>query len=433
MAELNENTLTPSAGGRPYGVLGRVLGHSYTPVIYRELAGLVYRRFEREPDEVEAFLRGEEWEGVNVTIPYKKVAAQIVDELTPAAERLGNVNTVTRTADGRLVGDNTDYYGFETLVRSLGLELAGKRALVLGGHGGAGSTCMTVLADLGMKAIAVTREPDGGDGITYAELPDYADTALLVNATPVGMFPHCPEAPCTLDALPALEAVVDIVYNPARTALMMEAERHGIPTVGGLLMLVAQAAGAVKRYTGEDVSMERIRQVTRTLDATEESIALIGMPGAGKTRVGAALAEMLGRTHVDADDALEERLGTSCEAYILEHGEDDFRREEAAVLREVAAKSRLVISCGGGVVTRDENYPLLHQNSRIVMLDRPLEELSSAGRPITARDGVERLAAERMERYRTWADAIVVSRDTPAETAQVVAAALKKLEEADAR
>ena len=413
-----------------YGLLGRTLGHTYSPRIYELLAGITgYERFEREPGEVEQFLREDTWQGLNVTIPYKRTVMPYLDELSESARRLGNANTIVRLSDGRLRGDNTDYFGFKTLVRSLRLELAGKRALVFGGHGGAGTTCMAVLADLGMEPIAVGRTGE----VTYEDLPRFADAALAVNATPAGMYPSCPGAPCTRDALTHLEAVVDIVYNPARTGLMMEAEHRGIPVAGGLLMLVAQAAGAVKRYTGEDVSMERIRQVTRTLDATEESIALIGMPGAGKTRVGAALAEMLGRTHVDADDALEERLGTSCEAYILEHDEDAFRREETAVLREVAAKSQLVISCGGGVVTRDENYPLLHQNSRIVMLDRPLEELSSAGRPITARDGVERLAAERMERYRTWADAIVASRDTPAETAQVVAAALKILEEADAR
>lgn len=418
---------------RPYGVLGRVLGHSYTPAIYRALAGLDYRRFEREPEDVEAFIRGDAWEGVNVTIPYKKVVAGLVDELTPVASRLGNVNTVTRTADGRLVGDNTDYYGFEMLVRALDGDFSGKRAVVFGGHGGAGSTCMVVLADLGMEPVAVCRTAESREAsgaasaypsITYDELDAYADAAIVVNATPVGMFPACPEQVWPLDAFPALEAVVDIVYNPARTGLMMEAERRGIPAIGGLLMLVAQAAAAVTRYTGTEVPMRRIVEVTDALSRDAQNIALIGMPSCGKTRVGQELARRLGREHVDIDWALEERLGTSCEAFITEQGEAAFRTEETALLSEVAAKSGLVISCGGGVVTRDENYPLLHQNSRIVMLDRPLSELSHRGRPITARDGVEALAAQRMPRYHAWADLIIASRESAAATAAAVDAAL---------
>ena len=420
---------TVAAGGRPYGVMGRVLGHSYTPAIYRDLAGLDYRRFEVEPEDVEAFIHGDAWEGVNVTIPYKKVVAELMDELTPVAARLGNVNTVTRAADGHLVGDNTDYYGFKLLVESLGIPLAGKRALVFGGHGGAGTTCMVVLADLGMEPVAVSRSAAAAaEGpassfpvTTYRRLNAYADAALIVNATPVGMFPACPATPHALDGFPALEAVVDIVYNPARTGIMMEAERRGIPAVGGLLMLVGQAAAAVTRYTGADVSLERIQEVTTSLSGHVQNIALIGMPGAGKTRVGIALAEQLGRTHIDLDWALEERLGTSCEAFILEHGEAAFRAEETALLHEVAAKSKLVISCGGGIVTQDENYPLLHQNSRIVMLDRPLEELACTGRPITARDGIAVLAEQRMPRYHGWADLVVHSRESATATAEVVA------------
>ena len=405
---------------RPYGVLGRVLGHSYTPVIYRELAGLEYVRFEREPEALEAFIHGDEWEGVNVTIPYKKDVFALVDELSPIAERLGNVNTVTRLADGRLRGDNTDYYGFKTLVESLGLDLAGAKALVFGGNGGAGSTAMTVLADLGARPVSIGRS--GAD--TYKDLARHADAALAVNCTPVGMYPNCPGAPCTLEALPELKGLIDIVYNPARTALMMEAEQREIPCAGGLLMLVAQAAQAVERYTGDLPSMERIVDVTGRLSATEQNVALIGMPGSGKTRVGENLAKLLGREHVDIDRAFAERMGCSCAAFIEREGEEAFRVQETAVLREVAARSGLVISCGGGVVTRAENYPLLHQNSRIVMLNRPLDQLSKKGRPITARDGIETLAEHRMPLYRAWADLVIDSRSAAPLTAQAVANAL---------
>ena len=405
---------------RPYGVLGRVLGHSYTPVIYKELAGLDYRKFEREPEDLAAWFSSDEWQGFNVTIPYKKDAVKYVDELSPIAARLGNINTVTRLADGRLRGDNTDYYGFKVLIESLGLDLAGKKAVVFGGNGGAGSTAVVVLQDMGMRVVIIDRTGDN----TYENLDKHADAALAVNCTPVGMFPNCPAAPCTLDAFPALEGLVDIVYNPARTALMMEAERRGLPNEGGILMLVAQAAQAVERYTSEVIDMDRIIDVTQRLSATEQSIALIGMPGCGKSRIGAQLATKLGREFVDIDRALEDELGCTCAEHIEREGEEAFREQETAMLAKTAAQSGLVVSCGGGVVEREGNYELLHQNCNIVMLDRPIDELSKKDRPITARDGIEALAERRLPRYRTWADYTVEVLDRPEHTAEAIIHAL---------
>ena len=404
-----------------FGLLGRTLGHSYSPLIHQRLANIEYHLFEREPDEVESFFRSGTWRGVNVTIPYKRDAAALVDELTPVARRLGNVNTVTRRPDGTLLGDNTDYAGFRALVTSLHIDLSNKAALVLGGTGGAGTTCMTVLEDLGAKAVAVSRRGP----VTYDDLDAYADAALIVNATPVGMYPACPASPVSLDAFSGLKGVIDIIYNPARTALMMEAERRGIPTVGGLLMLVAQAAAADEHFCGVRPAWDAVRSLTDELFHHEQNIALIGMPGSGKTRVGQAIARMTGRKHVDIDWELEDRMGMSCSDYITSRGEETFRREETAALRDVASRSRLVISCGGGVVTREENYPLLHQNSRIIMLDRPLQELSSKGRPISARDGVEHLARVRMPLYRAWSDVAVSSGPTPEDTARAAIEALK--------
>lgn len=405
---------------RPYGVLGRVLGHSYTPVIYKELAGLDYRKFEREPEDLAAWFSSDEWQGFNVTIPYKKDAVKYVDELSPIAARLGNINTVTRLADGRLRGDNTDYYGFKVLIESLGLDLAGKKAVVFGGNGGAGSTAVVVLQDMGMRVVIIDRTGDN----TYENLDKHADAALAVNCTPVGMFPNCPAAPCTLDAFPALEGLVDIVYNPARTALMMEAERRGLPNEGGILMLVAQAAQAVERYTSEVIDMDRIIDVTQRLSATEQSIALIGMPGCGKSRIGAQLATKLGREFVDIDRALEDELGCTCAEHIEREGEEAFREQETAMLAKTAAQSGLVVSCGGGVVEHEANYELLHQNCNIVMLDRPIDELSKKDRPITARDGIEALAEHRLPRYRTWADYTVEVLDRPEHTAEAIIHAL---------
>ena len=407
--------MTDTAATRPYGVLGRVLGHSYTPTIYKELAGLEYVRFEREPEDLAAFMTGDEWEGTNVTIPYKRAVMEYLDELSPLAERMGNVNTITRLPDGRLHGDNTDYFGFQCLVEELGVEVAGKKALVLGATGGAGTTASMVLGDMGAIVVPVGRTSE----VNYDNIAQQSDASLLVNCTPAGMFPHCPDAPCTLEGLDALEGVIDIVYNPARTGLMLEAERHGIPCIGGLLMLVAQAAQAVERYTGQVTLRERILDVTERLSRREQNIALIGMPGSGKTRVGEQIAQLTGREHIDLDRALEERLGMPCADFIVERGEAAFREQETAALTDISKRSGLVLSTGGGVVTRDENYPL-HQNSQIVMLNRKLDELAHKGRPITARDGIDKLAEQRMPRHRAWADYIIDSRDCAANTAHAL-------------
>ena len=273
-----------------------------------------------------------------------------------------------------------------------------------------------VLGDLGAIVVPVGRTSE----VNYDNIAQQSDAALLVNCTPAGMFPHCPDAPCTLEGLDALEGVIDIVYNPARTGLMLEAERRGIPHIGGLLMLVAQAAQAVERYTGQVTPRERILDVTERLSRREQNIALIGMPGSGKTRVGEQIALLTGREHIDLDRALEERLGRPCADFIVESGEAAFREQETAVLAGIFKCSGLVLSTGGGVVTRDENYPLLHQNSQIVMLNRKLDELAHKGRPITARDGIDKLAEQRMPRYRAWADYIIDSRDCAANTAQAL-------------
>lgn len=399
-----------------FGLIGRTLGHSYSPAIYKRLAGLDYDLVELEPNEVERFCRTGGYDGFNVTIPYKRVVADVVDELSSVAQRLGSVNTVVRRPDGTLYGDNTDYTGFSLLLDTLEVPIEGLSALVLGATGGAGITCMAVLEDRGAHPIAVSRAGQ----VNYDNLDAYRDVDLIVNATPVGMAPHCPASPVDITMFPQLKGVVDIIYNPARTGLALQAERLGIPAVTGLTMLVGQAAAAAELYTRTTYSLENIRSVTSSLARSEHNIALIGMPGAGKTRVGQELAQLLGAKHLDADWELEHELGCACSSFITEHGEAAFRARETEVLKRLGALSRTIISCGGGVVTRDENYGLLHQNSLIVMLDRPLEELSSAGRPLSARHGVEQLAAERMERYRAWADVIVPSQSSAVLTARLI-------------
>lgn len=401
---------------KQYGILGRSLKHTYSPIIYRELTRLSYQVFEREPQDIEAFVRSTNLNGFNVTIPYKRKLFELCDEVSDIARRLGNVNTVVRTSDGRLFGDNTDYFGFKTLVNELPIDVFGKKALVFGGHGGAGTTVCAVLDDMGLDVVSVGRT----SSTTYEDLACHSEAKIAVNCTPVGMYPNCPALPCSLDDLNNLEAVLDIVYNPARTALMMEAEQRKIYATGGLMMLVAQAAQAIELYTGETISKRRIVELTQKLSATTQNITLIGMPGSGKTTVGKLLAKLLNRPFVDIDEQIANQTGMSCQAYILKKGEQDFRVLEHEVLQKYGSKSGQVIASGGGVVVRADNYPLLHQNSRIVMLDRPLDELSCDGRPLSMQCGIQELANKRMELYRMWADQIIQSRASADETARAL-------------
>lgn len=404
----------------PFGLLGRTLKHSYSPQIHRALAGIDYVCFEREPKDVEEFLGSDSWSGLNVTVPYKKAAFAAMDELTETARRMGNVNTIVRTPEGKLLGDNTDAYGFTCILKTLDCDVKGKRVLVLGGTGGAGTTVCMVLDDLGAEVVPVSRSR----GVTYKDLDAYLDAALIVNATPVGMYPNCPDAPLSLEKFHRLEAVADIVYNPSLTGILLEAEKLNIPHVNGLLMLVAQAARADERFFGNTIPFERIQDVSKRLAAAEKNVALIGMPGSGKTRVGIALAKILGRRHVDIDQELEHELKCPCDRYIRENGEKRFRNKETEVIKRIGMQSRLVISTGGGAVTRPDNYPFLHQNATICMLDRNLDELSSKGRPITQRDGIDKLAQQRLPLYRAWADIVIRSRESPQATAEALAAVL---------
>ena len=389
---------------RPYGLLGRHLGHTYAPIVHREFAGIEFVKFEREPEELEGFLRGDEWEGLNVTIPYKREAARICDELTPLAERLGNVNTITRTEDGRLLGDNTDYTGLVTMATTLGIDLVGIKAVVFGGTGGAGATVIDMLEHLGAKPVCISRTgPDN-----YGNLERHADARLAVNCTPVGMYPDCPASPCSLSSFPRLQGFMDVIYNPARTELFMEAERMNIPRASGMLMFVAQAAVTDEIFTGEAVSLLKVFNTMARLTATEQNIAIICPPGSGGNGVGRALAERLGRRYVDLDHGLEERLGMDAADFARREGEEALHREETALLAEVAKQARLVITCSDGVTAREENYPLLHQNSLIVMLDRP-STTDGAARNDAGPAGTGRPAGQDVTACRPWADIVVDS------------------------
>lgn len=396
-----------------YGLLGRKLGHSFSPQIHKELGGYDYGLFEREPEEVEKFLKSGEFTGINVTIPYKQTVMPYCSELSPAAQAIGSVNTILRRPDGSLYGHNTDYDGFRYMLGSMGVDPKGKKALVLG-SGGAAKTVRAVLSELGAVRI-VTISRSGEDN--YTNLERHKDAALIVNATPVGMYPETEAAAVDLAMFPDCQAVADLIYNPARTQLLLQAESLGMKTVNGLGMLVEQARCASELFVGKAIDPAETARIAAKIAAETMNIALIGMAGCGKTTVGVELARRLGRTFVDMDEEIVKRAGKSIPDIFAEDGEEVFRSLETHVLRELAPQGALVIATGGGVVTRERNLPLLRKNSRIVRLLRPVEELPSDGRPLSQKYTPSQLAMEREPLYNSWKE-IAINVTEPAETAE---------------
>lgn len=396
-----------------YGLLGRTLKHSWSPQIHERLGTVPYELVELEPSELAAFVRERSWQGLNCTIPYKRDLVDLVDELRPNAKRIGAVNTLLHGPDGRVIGDNTDLFGFAWMLgrfceRHLGTRdaLRGSKALVLG-SGGASKAVVAALEDVGAVPVVISRHGTN----TYETIRErHADAALIVNTTPVGMYPNCPASPLpdkTLEALPGMRGIIDVVYNPERTGIMLDADRLQIPAESGLAMLVGQAWLSSCMWQGVELDEALIGSIERQITLQCRNIALIGMPGSGKTSAGRNLAELTGRTFVDMDVDFARRYGKTPAKVIQAEGEQAFRKMETAALAEVTKGSNLVVSCGGGVVTRPENLPLLRQNSSVVMIDRKLEELSSRGRPLSQQRGVAALAEERMPLYRAWADLVV--------------------------
>ena len=385
------------------GLLGRKLGHSYSPQIHGLFADYSYELFEREPEALEDFVRSGDWSGLNVTIPYKKTVLPLCDELSPRAKRIGAVNTLVRRPDGTLFGDNTDAYGFEKLVEKTGIAVKSKKCLVFG-SGGASVMACAVLEELGAGSVTVISR-HGEDN--YENLHRHADAQLLVNTTPLGMFPNNGEAAADLRCFPACEAVLDVVYNPCRTALLLQAERLGLPCAGGLYMLVAQAKRAAELFTGSSIDDAAIDRVEARLRRDMLNLILVGMPGCGKSTVAKALGEALGREVQEADALIEAEAGQPIPAIFAAEGEEGFRKRESAVLRELGKRSGLILSTGGGCVIREENYEPLHQNGVIVWLQREIDRLPKEGRPISLRSDLHELYEKRRPCYERFADVVI--------------------------
>ena len=329
------------------GLLGRKLGHSYSPAIHRLMADYEYKLYEREPEDVEDFIKNGPWDALNVTIPYKKTVYPLCDEVSEVAGRMGSVNTIVRRADGTIYGDNTDPYGFEHLLRTNHVDPAGKKALVLGSGGASLSVC-EVLERLGANHVVISRS--GADN--YTNLGRHADAYLIVNATPVGMYPNNGARPVDLALFPKCRAAVDLIYNPARTAFLLQAEALGIPAANGLDMLVAQARRSCEVFTGRALEDGVIKRIVRALTNEMRNVVLVGMPGCGKTTVARLLSEETGRPVIDADALIAGRAGCSIPEIFARDGEEGFRRLETAVLQEVGRRSGAIIATGRAAASR---------------------------------------------------------------------------------
>lgn len=394
-----------------YGLLGRRLGHSWSVPIHAACGCEGYRLIELEPEQLGDFLRREDIGGLNVTIPYKREVMQFCDILDPAAADIGSVNTLVRRG-GKLYGYNTDIDGFLYMLQPAGISLRGKKVLVLG-SGGASLTARAAAKQEGAREIAVLSHRD----LDNCEFLNHKDAEVLVNTTPVGMWPDLEGLSVNLRNLPAVTDVVDVIYNPGRTSLLLQAEELGLRHTGGLPMLVQQARRAEELFFDRSIPDEETEKIIARLRREMTNLVLIGMPGSGKTTVGRELSRLSDRPFVDLDEEIARRNGKSIPEIFAQEGEAAFRRLEGEVLKETCARSGQVIATGGGAVLREENRAALRRTGRVYRLRRPLEDLPTAGRPLSQAGKLEEMERVRGPLYAAAADVEIQNDTSPEETA----------------
>lgn len=409
-----------------YGLIGAKLGHSYSKIIHEQLAGYQYELIPLPTEaEARAFMERRAFTAINVTIPYKQLVIPYCDEIDPKAKAIGAVNTIVNRG-GKLYGYNTDYAGFAYLARAHNIDFTGKTVLILG-TGGTHSTVEAVCRDGGAGTILSASRTGKFGALTYNEAMRRRDVQIIVNTTPCGMYPNVGQ--CLLDptAFPALEAVLDVIYNPFRTELLLRAEEHDITAAGGFEMLVAQAVYAAQHFTGRFYATDSvIPTASRRLRRQLANVSLIGMPGCGKSTIGSALAKQLGKTFVDLDEEIERRTGNNIPDIFAREGEEAFRRYEAETLADVAKHTGQIIACGGGVIKNPANVRALRQNGSVLWVQRPLGKLATGGRPLSQGGAaLKQLQAERTPLYQAAADAVL---DNSSTLAAAVQAAVQLLE-----
>ncbi len=383
-----------------YGLIGEKLEHSYSKLIHEKLGHYSYELIPLSLGELEAFIKEGDWQGLNVTIPYKQTVIPFCDALSERAERIGSVNTLLRREDGSIFGDNTDYEGFLAMAGQAGIDFRDQKVLILG-SGGTSLTAQAVVEDRGGRPVVVSRSGSSH----YGNLELHKDADLIVNTTPVGMYPDTEAQPLDLLGFPRCRGVLDVIYNPFYSRLVLQAKALGIPCSGGLNMLVAQAKGAAERFTGACLPGELVGGIRNDLMNDLCNLVIIGMPGSGKTSVGKLLAAELGMDFVDTDEEVEAAAGLSIPDIFEQLGEEAFRKLEAEQTQKVCKENRLVIATGGGVVKDPLNYARLKQNGTIIFLQRDPRMLSIKGRPLSKnREELMALYRERIGLYEAFAD-----------------------------
>ncbi|MBR5285500.1 MAG: shikimate dehydrogenase [Clostridia bacterium] len=410
-----------------YGCIGKKLTHSFSKEIHNELADYDYELIELAEDEVQPFFEGKDFDAVNVTIPYKQTVIPYLDSVSDIAARIGAVNTVVNK-NGVLFGYNTDYYGMKALIERLGIDPSGKKALILG-TGGTSKTACAVLSDMGAcEVLAVSRSKKEGC-ITYDEaLTLHNDASVIINTTPLGMYPDCGSKPIDIGGFDRLIGVVDAVYNPLCTNLVLDAKARGIKAAGGLYMLVMQAVVAVERFLDTAIAKEVADKVYEDILSAKENIVLTGMPGSGKSTVG-RLIDIEGYKFVDTDEEIEKRCGCTIKELIADKGEKHFRDLESEVIRDISSQGCRIISTGGGAVLREENIRRLKRNGKIYFIDAKLSRLQATeDRPLSdTADKLIRLYNERIDIYRATADVVVPDMDEARSEAEYILASRREL------
>ena len=412
---------------KQYGCIGKKLTHSFSKEIHAKLADYNYELIELTEEEIAPFFAKRGFAAINVTIPYKQTVIPYLDSISPIAQRIGAVNTIVNK-DGKLYGYNTDYYGMKALVERVGIDLNGRKVLILG-TGGTSKTAQVLAADLGAAEVLTVSRKKTEAYITYDEaVSDHCDAQVIINTTPSGMYPNCEDRPIDISCFPRLKGLIDAVYNPLRTNLVLDAQERGIKSEGGLYMLVMQAVVAVEHFLDIAIPKETADRVFASIYASKENIVLTGMPGSGKSTVG-KLLELDGFSFLDTDEEIEKRCGYSIRDLIKEKGELYFRDLETQVIREVSSNSCRIISTGGGAILREENVRCLKRNGRLYFLNAELSRLqATSSRPLS--DTVEklkRLYAERMPIYQKSADVVVPDLAEPQEEANYITMKRKDL------
>lgn len=389
-----------------YGLIGEKLGHSYSPQIHAQLADYRYELKAMPPEALDGFLAAREFKGLNVTIPYKQAVIPHCAELSDEAKEIGSVNTLVVRSDGTMIGHNTDIGGFICMLQKAGIDPNGCKAVILG-SGGTSLTAQTALKRMGVKEIIVVsrKGPVNYDSL-YAE---HADAEILVNTTPVGMYPGTGISPADLNQLPCVKGVVDVIYNPEKTKLILDAQARGIPCVSGLTMLVAQAREAAEWFTGKTIDASSVDSIVGEIKSQTLNLVLVGMPGCGKSSLGSLLAEALNRPLIDCDAEIVKRAGMPIPEVFAQFGEPHFRDIESQVIEDVCKGSGCIIATGGGAILRHENVRAMKQNGRVCFIRRNVDELPRDGRPLSSasEDAVAKLWAQRKDQYHAAADFII--------------------------